>query len=119
MRASQFLYILYLHWRDYGQAIVSQVVLDDKLRGLVEAMSDMFAFVNAAEPLKVIDSHAKIIKCITLQVTDCGYFISQYAKDESFCEVVCSSSGLLLKFSRFYSETNRSKYDFNCGQPNR
>jgi hypothetical protein len=67
------------------QAIVDQMDRDTKVKDLVETMNDVFAFVKAAEPLRKIESHEKIVLLMTQQVTDCAYFIGHYAEDTSFC----------------------------------
>ena len=49
-------------------------------------MSDTFAFVRDAEPLKAIKEHIKTITLMIQQVTECGYFITEYAKQKNFCQ---------------------------------
>ena len=55
-------------------------------------MRDVFAFVHDAEPLKVIKAHIGAITILIKQVTECGYFITEYAKQGNFCQ-----SALLLR----------------------
>lgn len=47
-------------------------------------MSDVFAFVHNAEPLKAIQAHFKPITFLIQQVTDCGYYITEYTIQKSF-----------------------------------
>lgn len=49
-------------------------------------MSDVLAFVEDADPLKMVEAHSKAIKLVIQQVTECGYFITEYAKQNNFCE---------------------------------
>ena len=49
-------------------------------------MSEVFAFVHGAEPLKAIKAHIKTITLLIQQVTECGYFIAEYAKRKDFCQ---------------------------------
>jgi len=49
-------------------------------------MSDVFAFVSDAEPLKAVKAHIKTITLLIQQVTECGYFITEYAKGKNFCQ---------------------------------
>ena len=48
-------------------------------------MSNVFSFVEDAEPLKVVEAHKEPIKLLIQQVTECGYFIRDYAKQNNFC----------------------------------
>ena len=49
-------------------------------------MSDVYAFVHDAEPLKAIKAHMQTITLLIEQVTECGYFITEYTKQKSFCQ---------------------------------
>ena len=49
-------------------------------------MSDVFTFVQDAEALKTIKQHIKTITLLLQQVTECGYFITEYAKRKNFCQ---------------------------------
>jgi len=49
-------------------------------------MSNVFTFVHDAEPLKAIQRHHKTITLLIQQVTECGYFIADYAKNKDFCQ---------------------------------
>ena len=49
-------------------------------------MRDVFAFVHGAEPLKAIKAHLDIITLLIKQVTECGYFITEYTKRKNFCQ---------------------------------
>ena len=48
-------------------------------------MKDVFSFVEDAEPLKAVEVHREPIKLLIQQVTECGYFIAEYAKQKNFC----------------------------------
>lgn len=43
-------------------------------------MSDAFTFVHDAEHLRAIEANMKTIVLLIQQVTECGYFIAEYAK---------------------------------------
>ena len=49
-------------------------------------MSDVLTFVHDAEPLKTIKEHIKTITLLIQQVTECGYFITEYVKQKNFCQ---------------------------------
>ena len=48
-------------------------------------MSDVFSFVEDAEILKTVEVHREPIKLLIQQVTECGYFVVEYAKQNNFC----------------------------------
>ena len=48
-------------------------------------MSDVFSFVEDAEPLKAVEAHREPIKLLIQQVTECGHVIAEYAKQINFC----------------------------------
>ena len=65
--------------------LVNQQNRDDRVVRLVGTMSNVFSFVEGAEPLKAVEAHKEPIKLLLQQVTECGYFITEYAKQNSFC----------------------------------
>ncbi|KAG6382047.1 hypothetical protein JVT61DRAFT_683 [Boletus reticuloceps] len=67
-----------------NQVLVNQKNRDDKIIRLAGMTSDVFTFVEDAEPLKVIKAHMKTITLLIQQVTECGYFITEYAKQKNF-----------------------------------
>ncbi|KAF8549975.1 WD40 repeat-like protein, partial [Imleria badia] len=67
-----------------NQVLVNQKNRDDQIMRLAGTMSDVFAFVHDAEPLKAIKAHIKTITLLIQQVTECGYFITEYAKQKNF-----------------------------------
>ncbi|KAG8219236.1 hypothetical protein J3R82DRAFT_74 [Butyriboletus roseoflavus] len=67
-----------------SQVLVNQKNRDDQIIRLAGTMSDVFAFVHDAEPLKAIQAHIKAITLLIQQVTECGYFITEYTKQKSF-----------------------------------
>ncbi|KAF8549383.1 hypothetical protein OG21DRAFT_1500452 [Imleria badia] len=67
-----------------NQVLVNQKNRDEQIVRLAGTMSDVFAFVDDAEPLKHIKKHIKIIELLIQQVTECGYFIAEYAKRKNF-----------------------------------
>ena len=71
--------------------LVNQKRRDDRIIRLAGAMSDVLAFVHDAEPLKAIQEHIKTITLVLQQVTECGYFVTEYAKKEDFCQSLLAS----------------------------
>ena len=67
------------------QVLVNQQNRDDRVIRLAGTMSNMFSFVEDAEPLKRVEAHKEPIRLLIQQVTECGYFIGDYAKQNSFC----------------------------------
>ena len=67
------------------QVLVNQQNRDDKVIRLAGTMSNVFSFVEDAEPLKTVKAHQEPIKLLLQQVTECGYFIAEYAKQINFC----------------------------------
>ena len=69
------------------QVLVNQKNRDEQIIRLAGTMSDVFTFVQDAEPLKTIKEHIKTITLLLQQVTECGYFITEYAKQKNFCQL--------------------------------
>ncbi|KAH0834198.1 hypothetical protein J3R83DRAFT_11510 [Lanmaoa asiatica] len=66
------------------QVLVNQQNRDDRVIRLAGSMSDVFTFVENADPLKAVKAHRESIKILIQQVTECGYFIAEYAKQNNF-----------------------------------
>ena len=66
--------------------LVNQKNRDEHIVRLAGTMSDVLTFVHDAEPLKAIERHMVAITLLTQQVTECGYFITEYAKQKNFCQ---------------------------------
>ncbi|KAF8509985.1 WD40-repeat-containing domain protein [Hysterangium stoloniferum] len=66
----------------------SQMDRDNQIKHLLESMKDVYTLIIDAEAAQLgkIASQQKIITKLTLQTTECAYFISAYASDKSFCE---------------------------------
>jgi hypothetical protein len=61
--------------------LIKQKNQDDQIIRLVGTMrDDVLMFVHDADPLKAIKEHIKTITLLIQQVTECGYFITEYAK---------------------------------------
>ena len=71
--------------------LVDQTNCDVEIIHLAGTMSDVFAFVHDAEPLKAIKAHIKTITLLIQQVTECGYFIAEYTKRKNFCSLSFTS----------------------------
>lgn len=65
--------------------LVKQKNRDEQIVRLAGSLNDVFTFVNDAEPLKGIEAHIKTITLLIQQVTECGYFICEYAKQKNIC----------------------------------
>ena len=68
------------------QVLVNQKDRDKRVIRLAGTMRDVFAFVHDADPLKAIKAHMDAITLLIKQVTECGYFITEYAKRKNFCQ---------------------------------
>ena len=68
------------------QVLVNQQNRDDRAIRLAGTMSDVFSFVEDSEPLKAVEAHKGPIKLLLQQITECGYFIAEYAKQNNFCQ---------------------------------
>ncbi|KAI0309827.1 hypothetical protein OF83DRAFT_1179174 [Amylostereum chailletii] len=71
------------------KALCDQINRDEKIRVLLEVISDVYSFVKDAEPLNnwkdTIDkSQQKILASIAKQTVDCAHFIRDYAQNASF-----------------------------------
>jgi len=66
------------------QSVLEQIDRDDRIRHLVEVISDVFAFVKDANEVKKIASHGRILVVMAQQTTECAYFIRDYAM-KGFC----------------------------------
>ena len=69
-----------------AQVLVNQQNRDDRIIRLAGIMSDVFSFVEDTELLKAVEAHREPIKLLIQQVTECGYFIAECAKQVNFCE---------------------------------
>ena len=67
--------------------LINQKDRDDKIIHLAGAMSEVFTFVHDAEPLKAIKAHMNTVTLLIQQVTECGYFVTEYTKQKSFCQL--------------------------------
>lgn len=67
------------------QAIIAQRNRDASLCNLMETIEDLHSFVLEAEPLKIIESHRKILEDMSRLTVECAYFIRNYTIDQSFC----------------------------------
>ncbi|KIJ65625.1 hypothetical protein HYDPIDRAFT_66323, partial [Hydnomerulius pinastri MD-312] len=67
-----------------NKVIINQQSRDDRIVRLAGTMNDAFAFVHDAEPLKAVKAHLKVIILLVQQATECGYFIAEYTKANSF-----------------------------------
>ena len=70
----------------FAQVLVKQKERNEEITRLAGVMSDVFAFVEDAEPLEAIKANVKTMKLLIQQVTECGYFITEYAKQKNFCQ---------------------------------
>ena len=83
------------------QVLVKQKDRDDQIVRLASAMAYVFAFIEDTEPLKTITAHMKTVTLLIQQVTECGYFIAEYAKQKNFCSSPLPSQHLpLISVSR-------------------
>jgi hypothetical protein len=64
---------------------VNQQNRDDRVIRLAGTMSNVFSFVEDADLLKAVEAHKESIRLLIQQVTECGYFIAEYAKQNNFC----------------------------------
>lgn len=62
---------------------MEQVKRDMAIIGLLGTMWDTYEFVNLANALSVIKNFEKPMKTLTLQTTECAYFIQRYARMSS------------------------------------
>ena len=73
------------------QVLVNQQNRDDRVVRLAGTMSSVFTFVEDAVALKAVKAHKEPIKLLVQQVTECGYFITEYAKQNNFCQSLFAS----------------------------
>ncbi len=69
---------------DSFQVVLDQVARDDNITHLVEAIADVYSFVDEAEPLKKFETHKRILVQMAQQTMECGYFIRDYARNKNF-----------------------------------
>ncbi|KAJ6607851.1 hypothetical protein B0H10DRAFT_1955895 [Mycena sp. CBHHK59/15] len=65
------------------QAVIVQKERDNRFRHLVKVISGVFSFLTELKA-GALERHTKTIKVLTLQTTECGYFIRDYTKQKSF-----------------------------------
>jgi hypothetical protein len=78
------------------QTILAQKARDDRIRSLLETMSDTFSFVHDAEPLGKVQMLKSTVLLMAQQTTECAYFIRDYAKDSSFCEALRACRAVVI-----------------------
>ncbi|KAF7371218.1 WD40 repeat-like protein [Mycena sanguinolenta] len=61
----------------------AQKARDGQLRELMKVTTDVFVFANKLK-LPVLEHHHQTVKLLTLQTTECAYFIRDYTKQQSF-----------------------------------
>jgi len=66
------------------KTILAQRSRDDRIRSLLETMSDAYSFVRDAEPLARVQMVIGTVLLLAQQTTECAYFIRDYAKEKSF-----------------------------------
>lgn len=57
---------------------------DNRFRQLIKVISEVFSFLNELQ-VAALEGHRQTIKLLTLQTTECAYFIRDYTK-KSFSE---------------------------------
>jgi len=67
-----------------AEMLVNQQNRDDRVIRLAGTMSDVFSFVEDAEPLKAVEAHKEPTKLLIQQVMECGYVTGEYAKQNNF-----------------------------------
>ena len=66
---------------------MNQQGYDSKVTALASAMNDVFAFVHGVDCLKTIEKHRKSVVLLIQQMTECSYFVTEYATRKNFCEL--------------------------------
>jgi hypothetical protein len=56
---------------------------DNRFRQPIKVTSDTFLFLNTLK-VSALEGHRQTIKLLTLQTTECAYFIRDYTKQKSF-----------------------------------
>ena len=83
-------------------------------------MSDTFSFVHEAEALENVRMLKDTVLLMAQQTAECAYFIRDYAKDSSFCEVARSKTVVILTSFGRGSEANVKEYfNIRCRLANR
>ncbi|TBU55432.1 hypothetical protein BD310DRAFT_825821 [Dichomitus squalens] len=69
------------------KVVINQDKRDKAIDGLLEAMDNIYNFANRALQLGDIDKdRKKLLKDMTLQTTQCAYFIRDQAQVKNFCK---------------------------------
>ncbi|KAG9309883.1 hypothetical protein JVU11DRAFT_9912 [Chiua virens] len=97
-----------------NKALLDQKDRDSAIIHLASTMSDVFEFVENADLLKTIEPHIKTIIPLIQQVTECGYFIAEYSKEQSFLTrtVKYTFSDINVKITNYESELRELKTKF-------
>jgi hypothetical protein len=69
-----------------NQVVVIQDQRDSRIFDLLGVMNDVYALILDAEPLKRIQTQKPALEMLAKQTAECAYFISDYARQPSFCE---------------------------------
>jgi len=78
------------------KVVSNQMDLDSSVVDLVDAMTQMYDLVNAADCLADLSKNVvvkTILESMTRQTIECGYFIEDYCRRKAFCMYsgVCSA----------------------------
>ncbi|KAG8214191.1 hypothetical protein J3R82DRAFT_10981 [Butyriboletus roseoflavus] len=67
-----------------NKVLANQQGHDSKVTTLARVMNDVFALVHVGDCLKTIEKHRKFTTLLIQQVTECSYFVAEYAKRKNF-----------------------------------
>ncbi|KAK7007386.1 WD40 repeat-like protein [Favolaschia claudopus] len=65
------------------KVVIAQKDRDDRFRQLIKITSEVYQFLNSLK-MSALEGHRGTIKLLTLQTTECAYFIRDYTKQKSF-----------------------------------
>ncbi|KAK6985070.1 WD40 repeat-like protein [Favolaschia claudopus] len=67
----------------FSEVVIAQKDRDDRFRQLIKITSEVYQFLNSLK-MSALEGHRGTIKLLTLQTTECAYFIRDYTKQKSF-----------------------------------
>ncbi|KAF8210921.1 hypothetical protein K438DRAFT_100297 [Mycena galopus ATCC 62051] len=94
---------------------IAQRERDDLFRELIKVTCEVFAFLNELKKAS-LENHLETIKLLTLQTTECAYFIRDYTKQKSFIlrtgSTLFSGSGINDKIAEYQKKFMDLKHAF-------
>ncbi|KAK6977666.1 WD40 repeat-like protein [Favolaschia claudopus] len=100
------------------KVVIAQKDRDDRFRQLIKITSEVYQFLNSLK-MSALEGHRGTIKLLTLQTTECAYFIRDYTKQKSFvgrtAATILTGSAITGKIAEYEKKFTELKTSFLHG----